>query len=110
MSWRADDVLSAPRAVSFAAFRILQEALTNALKHGGRGQVHVRVAYDGDLLVLEVRNPLHPLPAVRTPSGRHGLVGMRERVAAFGGSLQAGVVDDVFTITACLPTRAGAFA
>lgn len=106
LAWRSDDVRTAPRGASFAAFRILQEALTNALKHGGRGPVHVTVRYDGDALVLEVRNRLQPPPTGRRhPSGRHGLVGMRERVAVFGGSLRAGVVDDDFEVRATLPTR-----
>jgi signal transduction histidine kinase len=109
VTWQSDDVAAAPRGASFAAFRILQEALTNALKHGGRGPVLVTVRYDGDVLVLEVRNRLQPVPdARRHPSGRHGLVGMRERVAVFGGSLRAGVVDDDFEVTAYLPTRSEA--
>jgi signal transduction histidine kinase len=106
VTWRADDFHAAPRGASFAAFRILQEALTNALKHGGRGPVHVTVGYDGEALVLGVRNRLQPIPSTsRHPSGRHGLVGMRERVAAFGGSLRAGVVGDDFEVRAQLPTR-----
>ena len=110
VSWCCDDVATAPRGASFAAFRILQEALTNALKHGGRGPVLASVGYDGTTLVVRVRNGLQPVPTTRHPSGRNGLVGMRERVAALGGSLRAGVVDDDFEVRACLPTRSEALA
>jgi signal transduction histidine kinase len=108
--WRSGDLVGAPRGASFAAFRIVQEALTNALKHGGGGPVLVSVQYDGDALVLEVRNRLQPVPASRHPSGQHGLVGMRERVAAFGGSLRAGAVGDDFEVRARLPLHSEALA
>ncbi|GAA0279512.1 histidine kinase [Actinomadura nitritigenes] len=79
-----------PRAVQVSAYRIVQEALTNVLKHAGPTDVRVALRTAGASLVVEVGNG----PAVpgRTPvpgSGR-GLIGLRERVAAFDGTLRAG--------------------
>jgi signal transduction histidine kinase len=71
--------------VDRAAYRVLQEALTNAARHGG-GSAHVVVAVD-DQLEVTVTNPL--VPGTTRGEG-HGIVGMRERVALFGGDLHAG--------------------
>jgi signal transduction histidine kinase len=81
-----DAVPGLAAGVQLAVFRILQEALTNALKHGGGDSVQAAIrAGDGEL-VIRVRNPVGR-PAVALPSGRHGLLGMRERVAMLGGTL-----------------------
>lgn len=90
---RADvdaETAALPQAVQVSAYRIVQEALTNVLKHAGPTDVRVALRTAGAALVVEVGNG----PAVpgRTPvpgSGR-GLVGLRERVAAFDGTLRAG--------------------
>ncbi|MGI5325011.1 sensor histidine kinase [Actinomadura nitritigenes] len=90
---RADvdaETAALPQAVQVSAYRIVQEALTNVLKHAGPTDVRVALRTSGTALVVEVGNG----PAVpgRTPvpgSGR-GLVGVRERVAAFDGTLRAG--------------------
>jgi signal transduction histidine kinase len=82
-----------PAGVGLSAYRIVQEALTNALKHAGPARAQVTVCYEPDALAVTVvddgdggRRPR------RIPSGPggHGLVGMRERVALFGGQLHAG--------------------
>jgi signal transduction histidine kinase len=86
-------------AVDQAAYRILREALTNAARHGD-GRAEVDVAYGADALEIEVANAI---AADRPPGGRHGIVGMRERAALLGGSLETGVADDVFRIRARLP-------
>ncbi len=92
-----------PQAVSagvgLAGYRVVQEALTNALRHGaGTAQVQVRV---GDAVEVEVRNGLgHGVPV---GAGR-GLTGMRERVELFGGTLSAGPVDGEWVVAARLPT------
>ena len=67
----------------------MQEGLTNAVKHAGGGRTRVRVCYGADSLEIEIvddgRRPLG-----RGERGGHGLVGMRERVALYGGTLDAG--------------------
>ena len=89
-----------PPAVDRGAYRILQEALTNAARHGG-GRVDVRVAFADGALELAVTNPLGPAGG----NGRgHGLLGMRERAALLGGSLRADTVDGWFEVQAWLPT------
>jgi signal transduction histidine kinase len=86
--------------VDQAAYRILQEALTNAARHGS-GRAHVDVAYGSSALEITVTN-LVPLDSVFAGGG-HGIVGMRERAALLGGSLRAGATDGVFRIDARLP-------
>ena len=98
-----------PPALDLSAFRIVQEALTNALKHAGPARAEVTVRYADGLVSLEI-----------TDSGRgphdgggtgHGLVGMRERVAMFGGKLEAARGDGGgFTVRARLPVPAPASA
>jgi signal transduction histidine kinase len=88
-------------SVSLTAYRILQEALTNALKHGGRGQVSALVRVGTDRVVVRVENPLGATPHT-LPSGGHGLAGMRERVALFAGTLDAGVRGDRYVVEATL--------
>ena len=80
----------------------MQESLTNARKHGP-GHVDLAVVYGEDVGVIDVANPVAP----RTPVAEngHGLVGMRERVAALGGTLDVGMRDNHrFVVHAELPT------
>jgi signal transduction histidine kinase len=79
-----------PVGIELSAYRIVQEALTNALKHAGDARALVRVTYGEDSLALEVEDDGEAAAAARAPSGGHGLVGMRERVALYGGRLHAG--------------------
>lgn len=91
-----------PAAVQLAVYRILQEALTNALRHGAPGgPVDVRLAWLADRVELGVRNPLPPGP--RTPKAGHGLIGMRERAQLAGGRLDAADEDGAFAVTALIP-------
>jgi signal transduction histidine kinase len=78
------------RAAQIALYRVVQEALTNTMKHAGPGaQAFVRVGYRADGVTVEIRDD----GLVTGPAGNgRGLVGMRERVAAFGGELTAGPV------------------
>ena len=86
-----------------AAYRIVQEALTNVLKHAGRVETTVQLEFGGDALEVAVRNR-GPVPAQNGDGGGHGLVGMRERVALYGGTLQAGPDDrGGFAVLARLP-------
>jgi signal transduction histidine kinase len=85
--------------VDQAAFRILQEALTNAVRHGN-GSAEVEIAYGTSLLEVTVTNPTRA--GVVNGSG-HGIVGMRERAQLLGGSLEAGASDGVYRVRARLP-------
>jgi signal transduction histidine kinase len=78
-----------PAGVDLAAYRVVQEALTNALKHGG-GAAEVWVRYDPGELRLSVRDRGDGTPRPQVGSSGHGLVGMRERVRVFGGELRTG--------------------
>jgi signal transduction histidine kinase len=89
-----------PAAVDQGAYRILQEALTNATRHGG-GSADVHVAFADGGLELAVANPLRRAPG--TGHG-HGIAGMRERAALLGGRLAAHAVDGRFEVRAWLPT------
>ena len=84
-----------PAGMDLAAYRIVQEALTNTVKHGGRATARVAVRYTPDTLEIEVvddgRGAAAPLLTV-ADGGGHGLIGMNERVALFGGVLEAGPV------------------
>ncbi len=93
-----------PAGVELSAYRIVQEALTNTLKHAGQAHAEVTVRYFGDRLELVVADDGGgSVEALRSNSG-HGLVGMRERVAMLGGSLQAGPRESGgFLVCATLP-------
>jgi signal transduction histidine kinase len=86
-------------AVDQAAYRILQEALTNALRHGS-GDVDVVLTYGGDELEIAVWNPTDANGAA--PAG-HGIVGMRERAGLLGGTVEVAAVDGRFGVHASLP-------
>jgi len=86
-----------PPGVGLAVFRIVQEALTNVLKHAGKPQTEVRLDYEPAALVVEVADDGLPIPAAvpaldaAVPGGAGmGLLGLRERVALYGGELAAG--------------------
>jgi signal transduction histidine kinase len=99
-----------PAAVDVAAYRLVQEALTNALRHAHGAKVAVRLSCSEDELVVQVRDdgtgsPIHGQP---TGSG-YGLAGMRERVARLGGELATGPVGEGgFTVDARLPLSGSA--
>jgi signal transduction histidine kinase len=79
-----------PRGLDLAAYRIVQEALTNVLKHAGTSRAEVRLRYADDSLSIDVTDAgRSPVVTPAEGAGR-GLVGMRERVAAYGGELEAG--------------------
>ncbi|GAA1409264.1 histidine kinase [Kitasatospora putterlickiae] len=94
-----------PEAVERAAYRTVQEALTNITKYAPEAAVHVRVRARGRRLRVEVRNDAPPVrPARILPGGGHGLVGLRERAQLLGGSLTAGPTPDGgFEVRADLP-------
>jgi signal transduction histidine kinase len=90
-----------PRAVSREAYRIVQEGLTNALRHAGPVLVTVRVAAGSEAVELEVTNPL-PADAPVPRNGR-GLAGMRERVSVLRGELSAGPSGELWRVIVRLP-------
>lgn len=81
-----------PAPVEMAAYRIVQESLTNALKHGPRGLVTVSLDRSRRALRVEVVSPYGDRPGPRAPGSGAGLVGMRERVALLNGEFEAGPV------------------
>ncbi len=84
-----------PAGMDLAAYRIVQEALTNSVKHGGKAAARVTVRYTAETLEIEVtdngRGAAAPL-LTSVEGGGHGLIGMKERVGLFGGVLEAGPV------------------
>ena len=103
---------SLPPGADLAAYRIVQEALTNVLKHAGDRVAVLALRHADDGLHVEVTSPRGPVP-VPAGSGNdagHGLVGMRERTLMYGGSFAAGPRPDdgTFAVTAHLPAEATA--
>jgi signal transduction histidine kinase len=100
-----------PPAADVTAYRVIQESLTNACKHTGPTTVTVRLTYRPDGLHISVHNgPSNRRPGPGAAGGPgHGLAGMRERVSALGGRLQAGgLPGGGFEVTAVLPYAAPA--
>jgi signal transduction histidine kinase len=90
-------------AADQAAYRILQEALTNAARHGA-GSARIEVAFGDGALALTATNPVNGDHASPTGGG-HGLIGMRERAMLLGGSVDAERADGVFRLRARIPYR-----
>ena len=103
------EAVQLPPGIDLTAYRIVQEALTNALKHAGSARASVTVAYEPNEVVLTIEDDGEaPRDAddLRDAGGGHGLVGMRERVALYGGLVQAGRRrGGGFAVRARLPTR-----
>ncbi|RSS55986.1 sensor histidine kinase [Streptomyces sp. WAC01280] len=83
-----------PAPVELAAYRIVQESLTNALKHAAPGEVRVTLGQDPGALWVRVTSPYGERPGPTAPGSGAGLVGMRERVALLDGVFEAGPVTD----------------
>jgi len=93
-----------PAAVDHAAYRIVQEALTNAHKHGTGEVVQLRLVYADQHLSISVDNPQPPRPSPPSDGPGYGLIGVRERAAAVGGSVTAGADETgTFRLHAHLP-------
>jgi signal transduction histidine kinase len=96
-----------PPGIDLTAYRIVQEALTNAHKHGGPTRAHVLLLYGKDALELEVTTDAGIPPNGGDGSG-HGLVGMRERVALYDGAFEAGPrPQGGYAVRALLPVEMG---
>ena len=111
---RSGNPVTLPEGVDLSAYRIVQEALSNAMRHAPGSHVRLHLAYRPDSLALEVRTdaqapasgavPVLVASEARATGGGHGLVGMRERATMLGGSLEAGPTGDGgFRVTAVLP-------
>jgi signal transduction histidine kinase len=101
-----DECPDVPAEVGAAAHRIVQEALTNVLRHAGDTPAWVTVRCSAGSLLVEVRDRGRG-PVGGAPAGL-GISGMRERAAAVGGRLEAGAAEDGFVVRAELPLRATA--
>ncbi|MEV0112785.1 sensor histidine kinase [Streptomyces sp. NPDC050844] len=94
-----------PPGADLAAFRIVQEALTNVVRHSGSRHARVLVRYEKTALTLRVDDD-GPATGADAGGSGNGLAGMRERAAALGGTIEAGPrPDGGFRVTAVLPTR-----
>ena len=97
-----------PPGVDLSAYRIVQEALTNSLKHAGRAEAEIVIRYTSSALELRIADNGSPARANGNGAG-HGLIGMRERVALYGGLLETGVVEQGgYEVVARLPLTGGA--
>lgn len=94
-----------PPGLSLSAYRIVQEALTNVLKHSSATRAWVRIAEDTEAVIVEVRDDGRPGDRPRAAGAGRGLIGMRERAAMFGGSVEAGIDPERggFLVRARLP-------
>ena len=100
--------------VDLAAYRIIQELLTNSIRHAGQASATVSLAWGDDRLGLEIRDTGRgaaangSLTEASVPGGGHGIVGMRERAVAVGGTFEAGSLSGGgFTVHAELPVGGG---
>jgi signal transduction histidine kinase len=103
---------SVPPGVDLSAYRVIQEALTNVIKHAGSSSATVTIRYGDDSVAVEITNQGPAAPHLHVPRPRigsgHGIIGMRERVAVFGGEFAAGPrPDGGFLVRACFPIAAG---
>ncbi|MEU3764750.1 sensor histidine kinase [Amycolatopsis keratiniphila] len=96
---------SLPPRVDLAAFRTVQEALTNARRHARPTSIRVSLLYGDDVLEIGVRND-GAGESAPSPAGGNGITGLRSRAEALGGTLHATRTGDTFEVTATLPTPA----
>ncbi|MGH8795186.1 MAG: sensor histidine kinase, partial [Stackebrandtia sp.] len=98
------DVATLPPAVDLAAYRIVQESLTNAAKHGGAGAVDVAIDRRDDEIELTVDSPLGDDRPSELPGAGAGLTGMRERATMLGGGFWAGATETGWRVHVVIPT------
>jgi signal transduction histidine kinase len=98
-----EDLAAMPAVVSREAYRIVQEGLTNALRHAPGAVVDVSITRDGDKLCIDVQNPLNAGPAHRLGRGGRGLIGVAERVRILGGQMSSTNADGRWHLQVRLP-------
>ncbi|MFI6901980.1 sensor histidine kinase [Nonomuraea sp. NPDC050394] len=103
---RSPQVEEVSQAVGLSAYRIVQESLSNVMRHAPGATVSLEVARERDELVVRVANGPGAGPAESSAGAGHGLVGMRERAVLLGGTLEAGPIADGFEVVARLPLEA----
>jgi signal transduction histidine kinase len=97
-----------PPGVDLCAYRVIQESLTNVLKHAPGAVTRLDLRYEPGQILVQVTNDADPARASTGGPGGHGLNGMRERAALYGGSLTAGLrPDGGFTVTLTIPVPTG---
>jgi signal transduction histidine kinase len=87
-------------------YRIVQESVANAAKHGAGSGIVVVIAIDDDGIRIECRNEVATKKVLELPSGGNGIDGMRERALSVGGTFRAGLDDATWVVRADLPIRA----
>jgi signal transduction histidine kinase len=104
------DLASAPEGVSLAAYRIVQEALTNVVRHALPARAELRITVRDDAVLLEIVDDGTPGAEASPPGHRgHGMIGMRERAVLYGGDLYAGPLPGGgWRVAARLPFAVGA--
>jgi signal transduction histidine kinase len=101
---RTGDQLDLPAVVDHAAYRIVQESLTNVLRHALPARARVWLRYEPDGIIVKITDDGAPRSGPGTPGSGHGITGMRERAVAVGGRLSAGLLPGRgFQVTAELP-------
>ena len=102
------DLARLPAAMDVSVYRIVQEALTNVLKHAGPARADVTIGCTAETVTIEVTDNGIGQPGPRSPAGGQGLTGMRERAAVFGGELAAWPLPGGgFTVRGWLPLAGG---
>ncbi|MEU0525799.1 sensor histidine kinase [Streptomyces niveus] len=102
------DIATVPEPVSREAYRIVQEGLSNALRHGGDAPVTLHVALSTEKLGITMENPLPIIAPVVRPGGGRGLRGVAERATLLGGHASAGPDGPLWRLSAALPPTVGA--
>jgi len=96
-----------PAGVELSAYRIVQEALTNTLRHASAQRAEVTLTHSPECVEIDVRDDGRGVPALDGDGGGHGLLGMRERAALVGGTLDAGPLErGGYRVHARLPIEA----
>lgn len=90
-----------PDLVDLTGYRIVQEALTNVLRHSGADRAKLDLTYETGAVTIVISNPVNGAPS---PGSGSGIPGMRERVTSLGGTFAAGPSAEGFAVTATLPT------
>ncbi|MEU7589658.1 sensor histidine kinase [Micromonospora sp. NPDC049230] len=108
----AGSLVEPPADVGVAAYRIVQESLTNVVRHAGAGSVRVLLDHTAEALTVSITDDGHGDRGCAADRPGYGIVGMRERAQACGGTLHTGPAPDGrgFTVTATLPLRSPAVA